>query len=296
MQIVCARSSCYRIRRSVRQTSVQRKLQGLGRCRVVSVDVGELLQKDILDSDRLLIEVAYARSKVQDVEELRLAVEEQLDSLLDSLKKPSSFQKTAKPETPELMIRKRLNWESEDDVFVKTTRNEETKPIETAEETETLSEEIDFEGELEGPLLRHRNCRLLTADEEKELAVKIQRLMKIENLKEEFEKVHNRKPSLTELSKMLEINVFQLQNEVREGVDAKQTMVSRNMRLVISIAAKLRPHGMALRDVVVDGATGLIRAIEKFDPEKGTKLSTYAHWWIRQSIMRANTESTRIIQ
>jgi len=125
---------------------------------------------------------------------------------------------------------------------------------------------------------------LLSAEEERELAIRIQNGRKAQA---QIEQARGKR-ALSLKKRLAPI--------IEDGIQAREHLIKANMRLVVSIARRFTGSGLPLLDLIQEGNLGLIRATEKFDPNRGFRFSTYATWWIRQSIGRAIAMQGRTIR
>ncbi|CAK9199254.1 unnamed protein product, partial [Sphagnum troendelagicum] len=138
--------------------------------------------------------------------------------------------------------------------------------------------------------------KLLTAAEEVELSRGIQDLLKLEKVRSNLKEEIGHEPTMVEWACAAGMEQNPFETRIRNGRFCKDKMVNSNLRLVVSIAKNYQGRGMTLQDLIQEGSMGLIRGAEKFDPNKGFKFSTYAHWWIRQAVTRAIADQSRTIR
>jgi len=137
---------------------------------------------------------------------------------------------------------------------------------------------------------------LLKPEEEVDLAHRVQFLVEIEALDRRLQRELGRKPTKEEVANATGLTERQLEHRQYQGRVAKRKMIRSNLRLVVSIAKRYLNRGVQFLDLIQEGALGLNRATEKFDPDKGYKFSTYAYWWIRQAITRTIANDARTIR
>lgn len=138
---------------------------------------------------------------------------------------------------------------------------------------------------------------LLTAEEEIILANDVKLSLRVENTRQKLASELKQKPTKAQLTVAMGLETErQLDLLLYRGKVAKRKMIRSNLRLVVSIAKRYLNRGVPFLDLIQEGAIGLNRATEKFDPNKGYKFSTYAYWWIRQAITRTIANDARTIR
>jgi RNA polymerase nonessential primary-like sigma factor len=137
---------------------------------------------------------------------------------------------------------------------------------------------------------------MLTHEQEIIYGKQVQQMMQLLEIKEKLAKAQGIPITDAVLAKAADLSEADLKNVLQRGRRAKQRMIEANLRLVVSIAKKYQKRNLEFLDLIQEGSMGLERGVEKYDPMRGYKFSTYAYWWIRQAITRAIAQQSRTIR
>jgi RNA polymerase nonessential primary-like sigma factor len=137
---------------------------------------------------------------------------------------------------------------------------------------------------------------MLTHEQEIVYGKQVQQMMALQDKKEQLAKKLEHSPTDSELAEHTSLSLQEIKTTFLQGNRAKRRMIEANLRLVVSIAKKYQKRNLEFLDLIQEGSMGLERGVEKFDPTRGYKFSTYAYWWIRQAITRAIAQQSRTIR
>lgn len=137
---------------------------------------------------------------------------------------------------------------------------------------------------------------MLTHEQEVVYGKAVQALVKLEKIQAQLLETLGQAPTLAEWAEAVQLPTSKLETTLHAGRRAKHKMVEANLRLVVHIAKKYLNRNVEFMDLIQEGTIGLHRGVEKFDPSKGYRFSTYAYWWVRQAMTRAIAEKSRTVR
>jgi RNA polymerase nonessential primary-like sigma factor len=137
---------------------------------------------------------------------------------------------------------------------------------------------------------------MLTHEQEIIFGKQVQKMMELQDKRTKLAEKLGHAPTPAEFAASVKLTEAEVKQLLDRGHHAKQRMIEANLRLVVSIAKKYQKRNLEFLDLIQEGSLGLERGVEKFDPMRGYKFSTYAYWWIRQAITRAIAQQSRTIR
>lgn len=137
---------------------------------------------------------------------------------------------------------------------------------------------------------------MLTYEQEILFAKLVQQMYILLAVEEELVAKLQRQPTQQEWAEQMNLSIELLKQQLSQGRQAQQKMIQANLRLVVAVAKRYQRSTLEFLDLIQEGSLGLKRAVEKFDPYKGYRFSTYAYWWIRQAMTRAIATQGRTIR
>ncbi len=172
-----------------------------------------------------------------------------------------------------------------------------TENIQSANHRKAVGRKTSLEDNVGAFFKEMARYPLLNTDEEVALANEVRLMVEAEATRQQLAEQLERKPTKEEWAEAIGFeSTRELEKFLYRGKVAQRNMIRSNLRLVVSIAKRYLNRGVPFLDLIQEGAIGLSRATEKFDPNKGYKFSTYAYWWIRQAITRTIANDARTIR
>ncbi|CAL0316954.1 unnamed protein product [Lupinus luteus] len=138
--------------------------------------------------------------------------------------------------------------------------------------------------------------KLLTFEEESQLVVQIQELMRLEEVKTRLQSQFGEEPTIAKWAEGVGLSTRVLQTKLHFGNRSREKLIQANLRLVVHIAKSYQGRGLSLMDLVQEGSMGLIKSVEKFKPKAGGRFGSYSYLWIRQAIRKAIFRHSRTIR
>ncbi|KAH8498911.1 hypothetical protein H0E87_017723 [Populus deltoides] len=156
--------------------------------------------------------------------------------------------------------------------------------------------ERDVGHEYKRVILESAKRGYLSPKEEAEFSLCLKHEARIEAARRRIGEVQELDPTSKQLAKALRMEKNSVDNVLCKGRESREKIIRSYRRLVVSIATSYQDKGLSLQDLIQEGSIGLLRGAERFDPQRGYKLSTYVYWWIKEAILTAISNNTRMVR